>query len=139
LAAAACEGTDDSEAEAASVLRRRENDEPQLARDASAAAGPAVCRGAGATSDELEGVTWNDVVRRRASKLAIPSPAASGGGGGAAVVVAVAVVVRMGPSAPALAGAPGSSSVDGAVMAVVGTALFALPPAPPKAGSRGAE
>ena len=137
MAAAACEGTDDSEAEAASVLRRRENDEPQLARDASAAAGPAVCRGAGATSDELEGVTWNDVVRRRASKLAIPSPAASGGGG--AAVVVVAVVVRMGPSVPALAGAPGSSSVDGAVMAVVGTALFALPPAPPKAGSRGAE
>jgi len=134
LAAAAGEGTDDSEAEAASVLRRRENDEPQLARDASAAAGPAVCRGAGATSDELEGVTWNDVVRRRASKLAIPSPAASEGGG-----AAVAVVARMGPSAPALVGAPGSSSVDGAVMAVVGTALFALPPAPPKAGSRGAE
>ena len=135
MAAAACEGTDDSEAEAASVLRRRENDEPQLAREASAAAGPAVCRGAGATSDELEGVTWNDVVRRRASKLAIPSPAASGGGGAAVV----AVVVRMGPSTPALAGAPGSSSADGAVMAVVGTALFALPPAPPKAGSRGAE
>lgn len=63
MAAAACEGgtdADDSEAEAeaASVLRRRENDVPQLARDASAAAGPApVCRGVGATSDEPEGVT----------------------------------------------------------------------------------
>ena len=59
MAAPACEGgTDDSEAEAASVLRRRENDEPQFARDASAAAGPApVCRGVGATSEEPEGVT----------------------------------------------------------------------------------
>jgi hypothetical protein len=132
-------GTEDSEA-AASALRRRENVELQLASVASAAAGPAaVCRGVGAASGELEGGTCNDVVRRLASKLAMPSPTPPAAAAVAAATASAGAgaVVRMGP--PSAPPAPDSSRTGGAVMAVVGPALGALPPAPPKAGRRGAE
>jgi hypothetical protein len=97
-----------------------------VARLANAPPGLAVCRGTGAASGEPEAGTWNDVVRRRDSRLAIPSPAESAGKG---------AVVGIEPNRPV----PGSSRAGGAVIAVVGTALGALPPALPNAGSRGAE
>jgi hypothetical protein len=109
--------------EDATSVRRRRRDVLQLVRLANAPAGLAVCRGTGAASGEP---AWNDVVRRRTKRPAIPSLAESAGR---------CVVVGIDPNAPV----PGSSREGGAVIAVVGTALGALPPAPPNAGSRGAE